>query len=221
MRTIPLLFILMIGSVVHGQTDSLERAILFNKVTSGELKADEYSKIGKKWKELIQNINGYPELPFGNDGKIQYAYIITFQNITKQKLYNRTLEWLSITWGIVPAYLYSNFEDGKLICSNSIKIDDNTTGNYTYVITIKEEKILMEFTHIGYQVTSGGYYAGDKWIPESVEYNDINQVFPVILKNSYKWKYYLYLLKKIDEQFNNDMNSLYDYIIDYESRYLF
>ena len=46
-------------------------------------------------------------------GEIHYLFLYKFIDFNKETLFNRTLEWLSINYGLVPSYLYSNLEDGK------------------------------------------------------------------------------------------------------------
>lgn len=221
MRTIIIFLFLMIGFNLYGQTDSIETSLLYKKALSKEISGQDFSTKIKKWNETIKGINGYPEIPINSNGKIQYSFVRNFPNLSKGLLYTRTLEWFSIAYGIVPAYLYSNQEDGRIICSNSLKVSDTTTSSFTYVISIKDNKILMDILNLGYQVTSSGYYSGYTWIPESSYYSGIDEVLPVILKESQKWTFYLILLKTINKQMNDEIDSLNDYIKNYDSRYNF
>ena len=220
MRISILLIIFIIGPKIHGQTDSLEKAIFYNKVQTKEISNFEFSIIGKKWNETLKNIP-YPDLSVNSEGKLQYSFITDFQDISGEKLFNRILEWLSITYGLIPAYLYSNPEDGKIICSNSVSIDNNTSVTYTSIYTIKDGSVLMEFPNIGYQVTSAGYYSGDTWIPERTNYYPIDQVFPIILRGPEKWTYYFRIVRTLNDRILEDMNSLNDYIVNYDLRYTY
>lgn len=221
MKTVIISLILMIGLNLYGQTDSIEVSLLYKKALSNEISGQDFSTSIKNWKEAIKKVNGYPEIPINSNGKIQYSFVRDFPNLSKGLLYKRTLEWFSISYGIVPAYLYSNLEDGRIICSNSLKVSDNTTSSFTYVISIKDKKILMDILNLGYQVTSAGYYSGDKWIPESPYYSGIDGALPVILKEPQKWTFYLNLLKTINKQMNDEISSLNDYLNNYDSRYNF
>ena len=120
-----------------------------------------------------------------------------------------------------PVQFLSNQEDGKIICSNSLKISDNTTSSFTYVITIKEKKILMDIVNLGYVETQTGHYANDVWIPDMSNFYGIDQIFPIILKEQSKWNYYLNILTIVNKQMKNDIDSLSDYIMQYDSRYNF
>ena len=128
---------------------------------------------------------------------------------------------MSISYGVFPTYLYSNQEDGKIICSINLKVYDNTTSSLTYVISIKDNKILVNIMNLGYQVSTVGHYSGDTWIPDSSYYSGIDQVFPIILKEPLKWNYYFDLMATINKQLNNEMDILSDFLINYDSRYIF
>lgn len=221
MRTIITFLILMIGSNIFGQNDSIEKAVLFKKASSSDISVSQYSRIVKDWNITLKNVKGYPKVPINNVGKIQYSFLKDFPDLSKRFLYNRILEWFSITYGIVPANLYSNPEDGKIICSNSLKISDNTTSSFTYVISIKDKKILLDIVNLGYMETQAGHYTNDTWIPDTSNFYGIDQVFPIILKDSAKWEYYLNIVITIHKQINNDIDSLSDYIINFDLRYNF
>ena len=222
MRTIIVsIIILLISFNMYGQTDSIEQSIAYKKALSMEITGPEYSKIVKDWSAAVKRSKGYPHLQVNNDGKVQYSFIKEFPNVSKKLLYNRILEWLSVSYGIFPTYLYSNLDDGKIICSISLKVYDNTTSSLTYVISIKDNKILVNIMNLGYQVSTVGHYSGDTWIPDSSYYSGIDQVFPIILKEPLKWNYYLDLMATINKQLNNEMDILSDFLINYDSRYIF
>ncbi len=222
MRTIIVsIIILLISFNMYGQTDSIEQSIVYKKALSMEITGPEYSKIVKDWVAAVKRSKGYPRLQVNNDGKVQYSFIKEFPNVSKKLLYNRILEWLSVSYGIFSSYLYSNQEDGKIICSISLKVYDNTTSSFTYVISIKDNKILVNIMNLGYQVTTIGHYSGDTWIPDSSYYSGIDQVFPIILKEPLKWNYYLDLMATINKQLNNEMDILSDYLTNYDARYVF
>jgi hypothetical protein len=43
-------------------------------------------------------------------------------DFNKEKLFTRTLEWLSINYGLIPSYIYSNLQEGKIIFKNNLNI---------------------------------------------------------------------------------------------------
>jgi len=216
-----LLFIfltLAIGTPIYGQTDSTERIKLNEKLAARDISKGDYSFILKKWNEALET-NEYPRISLNEAGKIQYSYIIEPKELSKTKLFNRILEWLVITYGIVPAYLYSNQEDGKIICSNSVAVNGTAKVTFAYVFSISESKVLIDFENISYQVTGGGYYSGDSWMPETMYNADINSVFPIVLKNMSKWTYYFDILKTMDNQFKRDLEMLNEFLTSYDLKY--
>jgi hypothetical protein len=221
MKTSFLLLFLIFGSALYGQTDSIEKAILYNKMLSKEIGQMEFSKIATKWNQTIKEIQKYPELPLDQNGKGHYIFLYNLTNLTKEKLFTRTLEWLSINYGLIPSYIYSNLEDGKIIFRNSLNLNDIYTCTYTSVISIKNEKILMEIINIGYQAYYEGHYSDGEWIPDKTINLGLSQIYPIILKNPSEWNSNLNLLKITNDHFNIEKVNLYDYIISYDSSYVF
>lgn len=216
MKITSLFIVLLIALKTFGQSDSIERAILFNKLQSKKISATAVASLIEKWEERIKK-EKYPDVPINNKGKIQYSFILEFPDIMKEQLCSRILEWLAINYRIIPANLYLNIDDGKIICSNSININDDASAYYTFVISVKNEKILMEFINIVYQISKQSYGNENSNLSEY----KIDQVFPIILKDSYDWKFYFKLLKTIDNHIKNDVKDIIDYIINYEELYRF
>lgn len=215
MKISVILLLLIFGSTIYGQTDSIEKAILYNKILSKEIGQVEYSRIALKWTQTIKEIKEYPELPLDQNGQIHYLFLYKFIDFNKETLFNRTLEWLSINYGLIPSYVYSNPEDGKIIFRNSLNINYNNTCSYTSVISIKNEKILMKIINISYQEYYEGHYSNNEWIPDKTLNFSLSEIYPIILKDPSTWSSNLLLLKTIDELFNIEKKNLYDYITTY------
>jgi hypothetical protein len=208
-------------SSLYGQSDSIEKAIIHQKVLSKEISQEEYIKIARKWNETIKKLGRYPDLPVDQDGRVYYSFVDSFDNMNKEKLFNRSLEWLSIKHGILPAGLYSNLADGKIIFRSNFNIRSNITGNYTTVITIQNGKVLIEFINIGYETFYSGQYSGDTWVPERYINTSIEQVYPIILKNPAEWNLDLDMLKITNDWFKAEIANLHNYIMDYDQHYVF
>jgi hypothetical protein len=221
MKNLFAFLLIIIGSSLYGQTDSIEKATIYAKFLSKDLLQEELSDIGVKWNETIKKINKYPDLPLDQNGDVHYLFLNNFKSISKEKLFHRVLEYLSMNFGLYPVNLYSNLEDGKIIFGNSFTIDAIYTGNFTGIITIKDEKILIEYINIGYQLFYSGHYSGDSWVPDRTSNFKINHYFPVILKDSKEWNFNLKLFKTTNEYFLNEVDKLYDYSMNYDSNYLF
>jgi len=213
--------ILLFGTLLYGQSDSLEKAILFDKLKSKEIRQDVFAETLSRWKQTIQEIGRYPEIPLDQNKQAHYNFLYEFPAMLKDKLFARTLEWLAINYGLVPAYIYNNAGDGKIVFRNSIDLVTGNTCTYTSIITIKEEKILMEFINIGYQTYYEGQYSNDTWVPERTIEFKISQVFPIILKKSTGWNSNLALLRATNQVFNTEKENLRDYILSYDNSYNF
>ena len=216
------LFLIMIfGSTLYGQTDSIEKAILYNRMLSKEIGQVEFSRIGTRWNQTIKEINKYPKLPFDQNGQVHYLFLYKLKDFNKEKLFTRTLEWLSINYGLTPSSIYSNMEDGKIIFSNSLNLDNIYSCTYTSIISIKDEKILMEFIKIGIQAYFEGHYSDNEWIPDKTTNFSLSQIFPIILKDPSEWNSDLNLLITMNKLIHIEKVNLYDYIMSYDSSYVF
>lgn len=221
MKSSLILLILIFGLNLYGQTDSIEKVFLYNKYIAKEIGQDEFQRIWSSWNQTIAGIKKYPDIPLDQSGQAHYSFLNEFMGFNKEKLFNRTLEWLSINYGLIPSYIYSNLEDGKIIFRNSINLITGNTCTYSSIISVKNEKILIEFINIGYQTYSEGHYSNNEWIPEKTIDFGINQVYPIILKKSSGWNSNLNLLKSTNELFSTEIKNLYDYIISYDYTYKF
>ena len=215
------ILILIFGSALYGQTDSIEKAALYNKMLSKEIGQIEYSRIATRWNQTIKEFQKYPELPLDQNGKVHYLFLYKFINLNKEKLFTRTLEWLSINYGLIPSYIYSNPEDGKIIFRNTLNLNDINSCTYTSVITIKNEKILMEIINVGYQAFYEGHYSDGEWVPDKTINFSASQIYPIILKNPSEWSSDLNLLKTTNDHFNIEKVNLNDYIMSYDDSYIF
>ena len=220
MRNLFILLLIVIGSNLYGQTDSIEKAVIYNKFLSKELSQEDFTDIGTRWNQTIKKINKYPDLPLDQNGQVHYSFLNKFKSINKEKLFHRALEYLSINYGISPANFYSNLVDGKIIFGNSFNVDATVTGTYTCIISIKDEKILTEYINIGCQVFYPGS-TGEVYIPESTASFNINQLYPVILKNIKDWNRNLTLFKVTNEYLKSEVDRLRDYALKYDSTYTF
>lgn len=216
MKNLIILLFLLIESNLFGQTDSIEKATLYNKLMSKAITGAEYSKIMIQWSHTLKK---YPDQPLDQNGQVHYIFINELKGFDKEKLFNRTLEWLSINYGLLPADMYANLKDGKIIFRNSLNLIKNYSCVPTSIISIKDEKIRIELINIMYQV----YYAGDytAGIPEKTLNLNINEVYPVILKRTAEWDINLTLLWETNKLFNNEIKNLNDYILSYDNSNIF
>jgi hypothetical protein len=207
------IFSLFSQTVATAQTDSLEIVALTQKFLSNKLTQDEVSSIGSKWFKLINKENPYPNLPLDANSQVHYTFLDSYEELTTETIFNKTLEWLAISYSIYPSTIYTNTSDGKIIYNNSFTISDNYSCYYKCIITIQHSKMLIEFINIGYQDFRPGHYEGEIWIQDYSSYTDISQIFPIILKKSFLWDYYLKSLKSTNQEFDRINESLKAYVV--------
>jgi hypothetical protein len=221
MKTIVIVLTLLLSTAIFGQSDSIEKAVLYKKVLTGEMSNELFSETGKEWKKAVQSIGKYPELQLDQNGKVYYTYLSGFKGLSKEYLYNRTMEWLTIYYGFVPADLNANPSEGKIIFRNSKFFKTNCNITYTAIITLKNEKMLVEYFAIVSQTQHAGYYSNDLWIPERIVTTEIENMYPVVLKKQSEWNTNLQMFKFINDHLNNSISDLNNYIANYDSMYAF
>ncbi len=212
------LLILLVNSNLFGQTDSLEKAVLYNKLISKEITEADFSKIWAQWNQKISK-EKYPDLPLDQNGQVHYVFINEFKGYDKAKLFDRTQEWLSINYGLLPASMYFNLENGKIILRNSLNLLKNYSCAYTLIISLKDEKIKLELISLMYDA----YYEGDyaSGIPDKTIRLNINEVYPIILKKPSEWNNDFLLFKTTNQLFNAEIKNLGDYIQSFDNSGLF
>lgn len=217
MKTILTLVLLIVSTGIYAQSDIAERAALSHQLTTKEISEEDFSKIGPKWSQFLKKYGEYPELPLDQNGHVRYSYTQSFGTTSKEKLFNHMLEWIAINYGLYSANLYSNPEDGRIILNNNFPVNETYSCNYSVVISIKTGKMLVEFFNIGYQGFFPGHDSGSGWVPDKTVSFNINQVFPVILKNQSEWARDLDLFKAANTQFKTEIANLWDYLTNYDT----
>lgn len=215
MKHLFLLLLLAASYELSGQTDSLEKVEFYKKYYGREADQPDNLKIWLKWTQTLKEMSKYPDLPLDLSSHVHYTFIREFRDLSKEQLFTRILEWLSVNYGIVPSYLYSNPEDGKIIFRNSASLGTVYTCNYTSVISVKKEKIRIEAINLSYQTFSPGHYSGETWVPDQTTTFAIDQFYPVIFKKPYEWNSILGLFRSTNDFFTSETSNLYDYILSY------
>lgn len=211
MNKILLPLFLLIGISAFGQTDSIEMAIMHNRVISNHITQADFARIANNWNRITTSVNGYPELPFNQGGQVHYVFLNNFENIKKDLLFHRTLEYLAVNYGLLPNFMYTNEQDGKIIFTNSFNADKRYTCNYTGVISLKESRMMIEFIKISLSVDT-------EWGQST---SAIEKTFPIITKRMQEWQPALSILKKVNEFFESEITGLNLFIENYEFNYNF
>ncbi|MBK7132434.1 MAG: hypothetical protein IPH69_06300 [Bacteroidales bacterium] len=212
------LLLLLASFNLSGQTDSLEKAVLHNKLLSKEITDAGYSKTMEQWVELINRVK-YPDLPLDQNGVVHYVFINEFKGFDREKLMNRTREWLAINYGFLPGDMYFNEKEGKIILRNSLSLIYSYSCIFTSVISIKDEKIKFEMISLVYEAFYKGDMSADR--PDKTVSFSISDVYPVILKKSSEWPLNLTLFKATNKLFDTEIKNLNDYITSYDNSNVF
>lgn len=213
MKKLAFLLLLICELNLFGQTDSIERATLNNRLLSKGISENAYLIKRSQWNNQMKSSN-YPDFPVDSTGNVHYVFFNGFKNFDKEKLFNRTLEWLSINYGIIPASYYSNLKDGKIILRNNLNLINNYSCSFTCVITIKDEKIKYELFSISYQAFYTGDYLNET--PEKTINYNISDLYPIILKKQTEWNLSLSLFRSTNKLFKTEIQNLWDYILSYD-----
>jgi hypothetical protein len=232
------IWFLFISIVLSGQTLELEKQYLNDLIQSGKINQDEAKKIGTSWHNMLNELGGYPELPYNpKTEQIEFIHIDTFTDISKRIIFDRVKEWIAINYGSINEVLhYENFNTGKIIVKGSTKyyIDDivnNFWGDpksvvrsllqyHTCIYTIVDNKLKSEFTNLEYESESGGYANVNYYVPVSKINYSIWQLYPVTISEEETWISRLSTLKMTNERIDFLGKSIKEYIesssIDYD-----
>jgi hypothetical protein len=226
--------LILIGLVlclnVHSQTEALEAQNLASRYAKGDFNQIEYSQFGKDWNDLLKSLGGYPKLPYNAQTKvIEFKSIKTFSNIDKKTIYDRTMEWLALTFGSLTSVLnYSNLDNGKIIVKGWFevyyKIDVETFWtskkekansvkcNFTYIFTIKDNRLKMEVVNINYEYNIPYSLIGSLYVPSYTITGSISDLYPVSDGEPILWKGKLDLLNKTNIRITSLFQDLENYI---------
>ena len=215
MKSPLIILFLLIAVLVKGQTNEIEMAALYGKFTAKEMTKDRYSALATRWNRTLESLDQYPDLPLDEDSVVHYTYVNDFPGSSKEQLFNQTLEFLAIQYGLYPSFMYANKEDGRIIFDNSFEIIKNYTGFYTGIITVIDEKIVFEFINLSYQAFFEGHYSGNVWVDDKTVNTSIDKAYPIILKDPAHWKLYLTLFEKTNSQVLSTIGSFRDFHFNY------
>lgn len=233
------LIIVLICTDIYCQTGKLELENLSARYSRGEFTQAEYIQLARDWNELLKSFGEYPKLPYNENIKaIEFKSIISFNDIDKKSIYDRTMEWAAETFGSLASVLhYSNPESGKIILKgwfNVVYKSDIETFftskkekissvkcNFTSVFTIKDNKEKIEVINIEYEYLIPGYISGNLYIPETTFNNDISSLYPITNGESILWKGRLDLMNQTNIRITYYFKDLEKYISNKAADYNF
>lgn len=227
-----ILFFLILATNTQAQTFEHEKAYLNNLHKNKRITSDEFREKANKFFNLIQEMGGYPDLPYNDKkGKMEFNFIQEHPS-SKNIIFNRVLEWAALTFGRIDAVLhYKDFDSGKIILKgrfNVVFIEDyrrlfggtaetleERNCEQTYIFTIKDGKLKIEiiqlvYTYEYYNSINNGSYT----VP-------IDRVYPITRGDAKDWKGDLNMLKETEKNITFLIQSLEKYISDYDKDYRF
>jgi hypothetical protein len=211
MKNLIVLILLLCSANAFSQNDSIEKSILLHRLNTGAITEMDFNRLLTRWVQASEKTGGYPDLPINQTNQVHFIFVQDFPDIEKEVLVRRTLEWLAINYGIIPAYLYSHEGDGKIIFSNQYNIDNTYTCNYTAVVTVKDGKMLLEFLKISLS----------RQMEWGTSTTAIEKCYPVINKRFQEWEAGVSVLKKTNDFFYSELASLTEFILNYDASYSF
>jgi hypothetical protein len=228
MKPILLSLLLLSGTylVSNSQTDSIEKKAAFDSFQKGYITNIDFRSLGSKWHKKMQEIKGYPDMPLDQTGQVYFSNQYEYKGVMKIKIFNRTMEWACINFGTEVNKIYSNLTEGKIIFNGSFSLNGgSSTCVQTVVISIKDEKLLIEIFNFKYQSVIPAVFESNEYASSyrSAEFitTSINSIFPIILKGSNDWDSNLDLLKNTKSEVLSRLANLDGYITNYDVIYNF
>lgn len=226
MKKLIAIFCVLAPFFAISQTIQLEKDYMNNLLLTKEKTGLEVTELNNKFQDFIKE-NTYPELPYNKELKIFEFVQVSEIKVSKGVAFNRVLEWVAINFGNIGDVLhYNNIDDGKIIVKGVLNLANKadyknfwgvlkesaeiSIGKFTTAITIKENKIKIEFLNFEY---SSSYYdvISHTWIPLNM-YSPAEALFPVIKFPENQWKRNISLLEATDYDVKATAKSIVAYI---------
>ncbi len=207
-----------------------------NVLHSKEKTVQEISEINSGFEEFIK-VNPYPNLPYNTITEgFEFKQIFELGNTSPDVAFNRILEWVAINFGNIGEVLhYSSPSDGKIIVKGQLNLlnltdvknfwgtlkesAEITTGKFTLAITIKEDKVKLEFLNFKY---NRSYYdiILNTYIT-STYFTSAESLFPITRFPKESWKRNLSLIQATDTEVIFLTKSISNYVLGKDEDYRF
>jgi hypothetical protein len=240
--TLFFVFLLISVSNTYCQSWEIEEQNINKIIQSGKTQL-EVQELVKDWRTFRSEFGDYPNLPFNEKNEIEYTYIINNQ-LSKEIIFDRVLEWSSINFGSLDAVLhYKNLESGKIILKGRFEIVysydyEGFWGNkkqgaisqeckQTYIFTIKNNKLKIQVIDVEVEVVVGGFMGVNSYIPEEKFSFPLSKYYPITNSNkndrvgNFGWKANLNLLTEISNRIATMTTDLNEYISNYQNDFSF
>lgn len=227
---------IFVPSALFGQTKELEEEYIMKQHYQREITDVELTYQVNKWRKLLDDFGGYPDLPFREDTKeLDYTMVFSFEGLSKEVIYNRIMEWAAISFGNINQVMhYSDLLTGKIVLKGhfnflyrdddesfwgKLKEDVEAARCYqTWVFTIVEGSLKIETFNVRYEILV--YYASPYASSRTISKN-IEDMYPITRADPIEWKGRLSILQTTSVEFAKIYASLKEYITDYYDDYNF
>ena len=227
-------FLMLLVTIMplFSQTPAMENEAMLSRYKSGSLTQLEFKDLAIGWRNLMDTI-GYPPVPYDTvSGKIVYEFVYTLDGIPRDIIVNRISEWAALSYGITNSILTHQGMGSRLIINGSFEIlfpdlfnvwknswkgyvekemQNSGAGYFTLVFTIKDEKIKCQALNISYDYT-------DNVSGQSIT-RTLKSCFPICNNEQDEWKAIISIIKETRRNLMIQMDSLAEYIKDYENDY--
>lgn len=200
-----LLFLVGLSLSTYSISQTEDAEMEYMNTLLNKLSQTEVLELSKNWRSFLEK-NEYPSLPYNKDmGEIDYQFVYSYPELSKQKIFNRIKEYASLNYGSLDAVLhYEDFNSGKIVLKGFfpfVIIDEakNFWGNpkevakevdcfYTVVYSIKENKLKVNYRNIEFETTFGGYYSlAGVYLPETKLKKSLSSLYPVTMGTKETW----------------------------------
>jgi len=222
--------ILFLSFSAYSFSQTEEKEMEYLNTLLNKLSQNEILELSKDWRLFLEK-NEYPKLPYNEQmGEIDYEFVYSYENLSKQIIFNRIKEYASIIYGSLDAVLhYEDFNSGKIVLKGYfpfVIIDEakNFWGNpkevakeidcfYTVVYSIKENKLKVNYTNIEFETTFGGYYSiAGVYLPETKLKKSLSSLYPVTKGTKETWLGKINTMKQTTKSLDNHQRMFDNFI---------
>lgn len=216
MKYIVLLALMLVSASAFSQSEQAEFEALKKSTASNFYEVGSFQDTLLKWQKNLKKFGAYPDLPLNEAGAVHYAYELSFETQSQAELFRHSKEWIALNLALYGDQYYSCEANGKIIYATSFGTGTQYDCNYTAVLTIRDNKILIEFIRLSYENFTPGHYSGENWVGDNTVRRPIESLYPVCRLNSGEWQTVLKLFKSTNDNISQLVNDLSAHLQNYK-----
>lgn len=226
-KAISIFIIVLLGySLLPAQSIDIETTNLSKRYANHEFDAYEFKKLAKSWNDLNEKY-GYPEIPYDTISKtFKYVFVVNFDNINKETIYNRILENASMNYDYLANITdYQDYKSGKIILKvrNPIQSNNGKTLYLSYAsrFVVLENKLKIEVFKMSIDYHYDAYDNGTAILTNYEKSFPLEDYFPITSVKEKYWEDRLKQLIQFNETIRNSNLELIRFIKSYQNDYNF